>query len=376
MKEKTKYTLKILFGSLLKNDYAVEGAKTFPWWVAVILFILGTFLPIVPIMVNASKTYGASFASSYVYDFDQALVSCSVKMKKLDSYAGRDDLSTYSFKVDENNQLLAYKDNSEEPLSNTWLVADGETESQDLTPIVTYNTVIEGKTNRALNIYYSDRSYNSSVYSIKQMVKTIEATKYIINSVEVASSDTNSADTYIPSYLLLYKDGLYAHIYKTGTTTSAATSYGGLNWNHNVLDGQDLLEYVVNVDGLEINLRDPNYVSGSMDKWKIVFNKSYLDQKTYNFWFSSGLYYGIYLVLGLFMGLMMWLLTRGKHNPNRNIGIFNCFKISWWIDVTPGLLGLIIGFIWSQAAGLAYIVFIGLRTMWLSMRQLSPAQQQ
>ena len=73
------------------------------------------------------------------------------------------------------------------------------------------------------------------------------------------------------------------------------------------------------------------------------------------------------------MGLMLWLLTRGKNNPNRNLTIWVGVKISWWIDFTPGLLAMILGFVWSAAAGLAYIVLMGLRTMWLSMRSLNPA---
>ena len=76
------------------------------------------------------------------------------------------------------------------------------------------------------------------------------------------------------------------------------------------------------------------------------------------------------------MGLMMFLLTRGKNNPNRGLTFFITCKIDAWITFTPALLGMILGFIWNAAAGLGFIVLIGLRTMWLSMRQLSPTQQQ
>ena len=76
------------------------------------------------------------------------------------------------------------------------------------------------------------------------------------------------------------------------------------------------------------------------------------------------------------MGLLMFLLTRGKNNPNRGLTFWITCKISAWIDFTPGLLAMILGFIWPAAAGLGYIVLIGLRTMWLSMRQLNPAAQQ
>jgi hypothetical protein len=76
------------------------------------------------------------------------------------------------------------------------------------------------------------------------------------------------------------------------------------------------------------------------------------------------------------MGLMMFLLTRGKRNPNRNLNFWITTKIAAWICFTPAVLAMIVGFVWSAAAGIGFIVLMGLRTMWLSMRQLSPAMQQ
>ena len=55
MKIETRRTVRNLFASIIKNDAAIDGAKTAPWWIALILFFVGSFLPIIPIMVNASK---------------------------------------------------------------------------------------------------------------------------------------------------------------------------------------------------------------------------------------------------------------------------------------------------------------------------------
>ena len=76
------------------------------------------------------------------------------------------------------------------------------------------------------------------------------------------------------------------------------------------------------------------------------------------------------------MGLLMFLLTRGKNNPNRNLNLWVTTKISMWIDFTPGLLAMGIGFFYLPAAGIGYIALIGIRTMWLSMRQLNPTAAQ
>ena len=160
MKDTTKRTLKILFGSLIKNDSAIEGAKTAPWWIAVILFIIGNFLPIIPIMVNASKTYGASFVSGFVYGYDQALMSATTQLKT----------DKYELKV-ENHQLLAYKDSVK--IENAWELNE-EQISKDLTPIASYVSNNNGLETHVLDIYYTDRPVSKGAYTISKMIKDIE----------------------------------------------------------------------------------------------------------------------------------------------------------------------------------------------------------
>ena len=356
MREETKRTLKNTFGSLISNDLAIDGAKNSPWWIGVILFILGTFIPIIPIMVTASKNYGASFASSYVYGYDQALVSCGLKLKA----------DSYSFSVNENNELVGKK--GEDVLQNTWF------DNADLTPIEFYDSTIDGVTTRTLNLYYTDRPWsNKSGNSIQDMIKTLDKTYYGIGTNEIYDAEKHTLGSYVASYLILSKNGSYSKIYKYNTTTAASVTYTGMDWKH--AQFAELVEYTIAVDNLEANVQDIRYVNGSFAKWKEVFNRGYLSQKLKTFWLTSGLYYGINVGLGLFLGLMMWLLTRGKRNPNRNLNIWTTVKISWWIDVAPGILGMILGFVWPAAAGIGYIVLMGLRAMWLSMRQLNPAAQ-
>ena len=159
------------------------------------------------------------------------------------------------------------------------------------------------------------------------------------------------------------------------TATAASSTYVNLDWKNAKFE--ELLTSLLTVEGFETPVvEDLNYVQGALANWKQISNDAYLNQKTRTFWFNSGLYWGIYLALGVFMGFMLWLLTRGKNNPNRNLTVWIGIKISWWICFTPAVLAMVLGFIWAQAAGLAYIVLIGLRTMWLAMRQLNPTAQQ
>lgn len=365
MTAKTKHTLKLLFGNLVNNNIAIEGAKTLPWWVATLMFVIGSFLPVIPIMVNASKTKGQDFVSSYTYSYDQGLVTCGVELKNED---------LYKFEVKEGQLIGSHRENVADKfvtMENTWV------ESKDLTPIATYNRVFEGKTERSLNIYYTDRPLNGKVNSVNSLIGEISKQKYVLGTEEIYDAAVHTEvdakkGVYIPSYLVLYKGGLYSTIYKTSTTTGVKSTYAGLDWKH--ADFDNLLDRVTKVEGKEINLNDKTYVDASFANWKAIFNDSYLNQRVKTFWMNSGLYYGIYLVLGVFMGLMIFLLTRGKANPNRGLTFWITTKISWIACVAPAILAMIVGFFWSMAAGLGFIVLFGLRIMWLSMRSLSPQQ--
>lgn len=368
MKATTKRLLSNLGLSLFSNERAIEGAKTAPWWIALILFLVGTFLPVIPIMVSQGKTYGAEYVSGYVYGYDQHLTKTFIDMES----------NGYKFKI-QNHELLAYKDDV--LLENTSALGDNEV-SKDLTPIGTYNitTTTEDGTfkTRKLNVYYTDRSYNKKAdgdYTVTNMLKKIEATQYVANQPEVTiySNQDEYKETakYIPSYLVLYKTGFYSSIYKTDTTTKATACYGGNDWKK-FDNTDDFLGDIINIEGLAKDIRNADYVSKVMNNWKVVTNKAYENQKVITFWTVSGIFYGIFFGLTVFMGLMMFLLTRGKNNPNRGLRFDTCEWIAGWICVAPAILAMIVGFIFTAAQQIAFIVLIGLRTMWLAMRQLNP----
>ncbi|MCR5505425.1 MAG: hypothetical protein K6F07_00295 [Bacilli bacterium] len=369
MKSTTKRTISNLFASLIKNDRAIEGAKTAPWWVAVILFVLGTFLPVIPIMVSQGNDYGAKFLNTSLYGYDQALVSETVAMN--------DD--GFKFEV-VNGELLAYKDNVQ--LTNTW------ENDNDCTPIATYDakkiiTGIDGNpvevTNRVLNIFYTDRLYKSTAttYTITTMLKAIQIQTYVTDQINVVATTAENeasyknATKYIPSFVLLHKGGIFSYIYKSGTTALASYTATGYSWK-SYGDTSDLFGDILNNVVADKDVRNLAYVREVTNNWKTVYNKAYAQQKVTNFWFLSGIFYAIFFGLNAFMGLMLWLLCRGKNNPNRGLNILTCEGIAGWICVSPGLIAMVLGFIMPAAQQVAFIILIGLRAMWLAMRSLNP----
>ena len=113
MKEKTKTFLSNFFGGLLSNQRAIDGAKTNPWWVAVIIGLVGIILPVLPITISQAKTYGASFLASNKYNFDQNIASLTVEMLN----------NGEEFVIDDNH-LLQYQANPELPARSDYVGKD------------------------------------------------------------------------------------------------------------------------------------------------------------------------------------------------------------------------------------------------------------
>ena len=82
MKPKAKKFLSNFFFGLFSNDHALEGAKSNPWWVCLIIALFAVVLPVIPITVTQAKTYGASFLSAYTYRFDQNIADLTVNLAK------------------------------------------------------------------------------------------------------------------------------------------------------------------------------------------------------------------------------------------------------------------------------------------------------
>ncbi len=373
MNAKLKTHLSNIFVSQVNNERAIYSAKTYPWWVSIIMLIIGTFLPVIPIMGTQGKSSGAAFMNGTVYGFDQHIAQVSYDINQEQKYR---------FKT-ENYSLVAEKKNAEdkwEPYEQTYL---GET-PEDMTPIgyydETYSIIVDDVEykckRRAFELYYTDRVYSSSATSltVSSMVKTLLAQTYVVGETTptkyTGQEEFKDSSFYTPSFVVLHKNGMLAYIFKSGTTTISSYTSSGYNWNHYATD--NLFEDVATVVAVDANPLDANYVAGVRENWRYIFNKGYDNQKVKNFWSMSGLFYGIHVVLVLFMGFMLWLLTRGKNNPNRGLKVYTCFWIAGWICVAPAILAMILGFIWSMAQQIAFIALIGLRTMWLAMRQLNP----
>ena len=343
MAESTKKaTVKRVFGSLINNGMAIDGAKFSPWWIGLIMFVFGLLLPILPIFVSAATTDGTSFMTDYEYGL------------------GMD--KTFGIAMSELDGALTFN-NADKTISYT----PNSTYNEDTTLIGGY-IATSGVTNGQydLRIYYSETAITED--DINVFINSKETIKYKLGTTTVAGSEETA---YTPSSIFFFKNGFYIDVYAYNTSVKKTNMPFISDLKCFDYEGGDLKTYFVG-ESFDKNNRD-NRVA-AVDKMKEFIDVTYKTAKTKNMWLGSLIYLGIYAGVNVFMILMIFIMSRGKNNPNRYLTFWTCTKINWWESLCPGLLGMILGFIFTKQAVMMYVLLISMRTMWLTMREMRPVQ--
>ena len=350
MKERTKEILKDGFGSLVNNAAAIRGAKNGPLWLTILFFIFGILLPVIPLFVGQATTNGSSFLSNYSYGLERYVTQMAMDLQN----------QNIEFGID-NDHLLSVKESG--TVLNDWTAYGSKK------PYATYKNDVTGQYDFAL--YLSEATTNSEKTAVNNLITT---TYYENGTVNVTTTQENA---YIPSYIILFKNGVYVAIFGNKSTKAVTYSYNGdfktIAANENCL--ATLLK-VNDKDGNAIapSIISEEYTAGVYKNFKKFLDKSYETLKIKNTWVTSAIYLGIFFGLNVVMGFLMWLLTRGKNNPNNYYSPWLTEKIQARMCLAPALITLIVGFFLTSQTMLIYIVTIGMRVMWVSMKELRPVQ--
>ncbi len=347
MKPKAKKFLSNFFIGLFSNDQAIEGSKSNPWWVGLIIAIFAVLIPVIPITVSQARTYGASFLANYTYRFDQNIAKATVELAT----------NKKEFKIQ--NAELTYLDN-DAPVAVTT--------DTDVVPVYTHTSA---STNQyELMIYFTNREKAD----LTAFINNIGTTTYQSGSITKVEEGYEGT-SYAPAFVVLGKTYLYTRINQDDSSTIGNGTYTSFSsdWKH-FQDGTLLIANALpeGKTAAEVNLNSTDDVNAIFNNWKAYYNKAYISQKTYNTWMTSLLFFGIYVALVFIMGLLVFLLTRGKNNMFNYLKFIDTQKIVWWASLSPAILAMIVGFIFTNFAQMMFIILLGLRVMWISMKQLRP----
>ncbi len=355
-------TLKLIFASLFRNDAAMEG-RFQKWYLAAILFLLSVIVATLPPFVSALNKNGSDFISGTLYSTEIGLQRFAEKI------------------VDEDVDLVIVIDDVGHRLDNTsadWDATFTSKETHTFEEVAYdfhYFSYQDHQNDEKFRVYF--QGTHSDALASDFLTKKLAATN------SEATPNTN-----IVSFMFLAKYTIRAYIYNPAGV-AAGTIEGGdyagamqgdyrpFAAGYNLQDlalldqyGNPIIRPTIASSGSDY----AEYQEKLLDNWKAFFDASFENIKIANMWVTTGLMLITNTALGLVMGLLIFVMTRGKNNPNRTMKFTESFKIASWLLLSPAILSLLIGLIFpsNQFATMSFVLLVGLRMMWLSSKTLRP----
>ena len=345
LSKEARFNLSNCFMSLFSNKRAIEAGKSMPIWSHAIVAVLAPALALVPVIVGVARTNGDNALSGTLYGFDK-----SVALTMVDINNDNDEL-----RVGEDHLLKYYKDGSE--VTDTGALCMGEhinTQTQQYDIQVYYLRATDDKT-------------------VDDLYKEINEVQYVIGTTTPKAPEDESGTKYYRPHYIFFHEKAFAVNIMANNSINAAANFSG-DYNH--VPAGELIDRITKVNNVIPTTYEaasmPDYQKGLIENMKVFFNEAYIGIKGQTLLFSSTIYYGVYLGLVLFLGLLTFILTRSKKNFNSYLKWYQCMGIVAWASISPALLSLILGFLLASMATMLFILLLGVRVMWLTMKQLSP----
>lgn len=348
--------------TLWKNDAVVEVATTTKWYWSLIVFVLALIISVLPSTVSQATAAGSNFIGGSNVSYSDPFYN------GLYAYYQETD-SAYDITIDAETKTLV--SNTAEPqYFDGYTLADG---SRALKPFYTYTRKITDSTGLE-----TKRDY-LNIYVYYQPVSTVDL-NVVLNNIQ--GTNTNFANGYITDnsvkntcstpFILFTNDTFFAANFSANGTSTFTGNFNHMN------EAFELGNTFTFKDILGSNVSSTASLSETQ---KALFNnfltwcdKSYIDSRTTSTWITFGIYCGINGGIMLLMGLIIWLMTRGKNNPNNKVKIWEAYSMGFWSAGSPAILSLL-GFLFPQFGMMLFIMLYAFRVMFLSMKQLRPVYQ-
>lgn len=368
-----KKRFKSILRSLFKNDACVEN-KNIPWWLAVILFLVSVALSVFsPVIQNATEK-GSYIITGSTYSMDVGFEAFTKFLyeEKLDFVIQKDKesgnislenvgdniwSSNEKLKTYDNNYCYEYSINTNDgktlPRFRVFYKPGKKNPSNNRTP--------------AYDFFYSNETFG---VSSKTNVDPEQAGY-------VAPSSFMVLGTY-EIFIAVYKPNAKKNSEYTGTPfrgnySRMLDSDSDSIHLHSLLLSSNALEADITATDT-FSLSEPNFVAPEKSRWISFLNRAYSLTRMNNTLMIFSMISGLNALIILVYGFTLWILTRGKRNPNRDLKVNETMKISCVASLSPAILSFAIGLMIPSFASLSFILFTSLRLMWLSMRTLRPVQ--
>jgi hypothetical protein len=321
-----------LFRGLLSNQEIIDNHKEHSLLSSLIILIVSLLIAVVPSFSSIAKTKGSSvITSSQNASLDTSLV-------------------LFSQYIDENNISLGIKDGK-------FYIDSADKEKYF--PNGEYSIVAQERELLAVRICedanieafqtmyaYGRTSLDQTDYNLKPRSYLIISESYFVLATYLSTATNTLNDD--------------------GTLSSAASTnatYSGLCSSSKDVEISSF--YTLK-----------NYDS-CISNWETLFNNLYQKSKVRYLWSYTGIISAINVAAVLLIALMLMILSRLKKSSLNKFNFLDSFKIISYASLSPAIIALCLGFIMSAVAGIAFVLCIGIRGTYLSMKaSAGPAQGQ
>lgn len=323
-KKQNKVSIMPYIRTLWKNEACVDAAYSAKFFVPLIIFIVAALLSIIPITVQTATAKGGAFLEGQtIYNMDEAFYSFLEDAEK----------NKYDIKFDQDTKT-AELDGKPVDSSNNYLLYEHK------------NVVLDGhdKDFIDLQVYYIPKGID------------YEAARTTIGALTPNSNEGRDA-----SFIIFGYDKFCAYFYKptsyNQTSSGAYGDYQKIDAKFTSLKSM----YVANKENYRIiNAKD------TLANFKEFVDQTYINTKVNLTFAQAGILLAVNVGITLLMGLVVWLLTKGKNNPNKGLSILKAYAITFWTTLTPSILAVALGFLIPNFALMIYVALFGFRIMWLS----------
>ena len=356
MSDATKENLKLGASSLISNEAVVTLGQKKPWYGAVVTAVLSVVLAALPILTQNLSAKGSEILNAPSYGFENGLVAFQQAVKTdgtltfdvADKKLSVDSAKWNAFVTSENGGGSA-----DEPWYHH---VSSVTNKVDFAVFV---TDLDGTdfTEYASKVYQGINPTTGSMIGASTIVSTGDA------------SPSTSTSTAVHSNTIIFGKSSF-RVMKAGADGAWKAGSASTIWDYSAGElPVTSLSTSTPTDAASLD----TYITDTKAAWATYLDKAFNKQKVIASWRLTGIMAGIFAFFVFFMGLMIFIMTRGKNNPYRIYTFWMTQKMAYWAAFTPGLLAMILGFFMSGSIlQFLFIFLFGMRVMWLSMKTLRP----
>lgn len=329
---------KLILKSLFSNNATVEGARHRPWYFAVIMFFMSMILALVPVFVTNISKKGADAVKQYSYNMDNLALRFSEELadKNVTLEVSYNESSKKNVLLDKGTWSIAFKENS------------------------------FGYENTSYNYYlHKDENLVIDFLAFYLGGMSSEGLSNFAKRLEEAHKEANAQ---LPSLVLMTESQIVVYFSNPSRGSIIGSVVGDYESSKVGWDMKELLSKKTYSNPEEFAA----YKAETWDNWKNFYNEIYNHNRLTSTWTTTLIMFGINAVLVFFMGLMVFILTRGKNNPFRIYTFWESMKIGMWASNMPAILTCGLGFLLTNFMQVLFALLVGVRVMWLTMKTLGP----